>query len=72
MAERKIRFDGAAADEHAMATSDRFAGVTFLDGWRQPRVCDGSTPAAATAPSHRSWSSDSPAEAVGSVQDRST
>jgi hypothetical protein len=51
MAEPQIRFDDGAAYERMMGVWSRLAGEVFLD-WLAPRpACDGSTSAAATAPS---------------------
>src|SRR5215831_20838653 len=54
MVEHQIRFDDGAAYERMMGNWSRLAGDICLDWLGRARACDGSTSAAAAAPSPRS------------------
>jgi len=54
MVEHQTRFDDGAAYERMMGNWSRLAGDICLDWLGRARACDGSTSAAAAAPSPRS------------------
>jgi hypothetical protein len=60
MVEHQIRFDDGAAYERMMGNWSRLAGDIFLDRLGRARACDGSTSAAAAAPSPSCSSIDPP------------